>query len=141
MSLPTDYQRYYVYRHVEPITGEVLYVGSGSKDRAWHYRVSMSRSREHMDYLDALTSDGYLPADWVEIIARNLSKEAARSEEQKWIDKLQPPFNKHKGPGSMIDKKVVATAQELLSRGVVGREAAEKLKCSVMTAWRYQYVY
>jgi len=132
---------YYVYKHIEPVTNEVLYIGSGSKDRAWHYRVSMSRNSEHTEYLNALTEDGYIPSDWVEIVAKCLSKKEAVKLEKELIIAYQPPFNIHKGEGSMIDKDMLEVAKVLKGKGIVGRKAAEELECSVMTAWRYQYVY
>lgn len=36
-TLPTDYQSliYYVYNHVDPRDNNIIYIGHGSKGRAW----------------------------------------------------------------------------------------------------------
>lgn len=140
MELPTDYQNY-VYLHINPINNEVIYVGVGTKDRAWHYRVSMSRHKEHTKFLNYLTEQGHIPSDWVEVVERGLSKEDARLVEKRLISKYNPTFNTHKGQGSCINMQMKEKALQLKEEGIVGSQAAKQLGCSIMTAWRYQYVY
>lgn len=141
-GLPSDYQKYYVYTHTDPQTKELLYIGMGTKDRAWHYRVSMSRHRSHMEHLNKLTEAGYLPSDWVNIEHRNLTKGEAEITEKRLIQEYKPKFNyQYIGGNPRINQDLKTKAQELKDKGVLGRKAAEELRVSIMTAWRYQYVY
>lgn len=142
MTLPTDYQTY-VYIHKDPETENVIYVGSGTKDRAWHFRVSMSRSKEHTSYLNKLSAQGYIPSDWVEIISRNLSKGDGKKLEIELIERYNPIFNKnHKGAGKSVkNPNLIKEAKDLKNKGIVGIAAAEILGISIMTTWRYQNVY
>ena len=141
-QLPTDYQKCYVYNHVDPITGKPVYIGMGRKDRAWHYRVSMSRKPEHEAYLNALEEEGFLPCDWVVITHRNLTEEQAKAVEIQQIKSLKPRFNySHNEDHCTIDKELLNKAKELKEQGIVGSKAAKLLEVSVMTTWRYQYDY
>lgn len=133
---------YYVYKHIDPVTDELLYIGMGSKDRAWHYRVSMSRHKMHMAHLDNLTKAGYLPSDWVNIEQKNLTKEEAKILEKRLIQEYKPKFNyQDVGGNPRINKDMKNKAQELKSQGITGSKAAKALGVSIMTTWRYQYVY
>ena len=66
----------YVYMHIHVDTGEVLYIGIGTGERAWEWR-SNKRSKEHNELLKQWLSAGYVPSDWVSIVYSNLSNEKA----------------------------------------------------------------
>lgn len=66
---------YYVYTHRHPDTGEVFYVGRGSKDRAWNCN---RREPRHKDLLNDLYLAGYLMSDIAHIEACNLSQQESR---------------------------------------------------------------
>jgi hypothetical protein len=143
-----EYQVYYVYLHVDPETHETLYVGHGSRHRAWVYSTAPKggkryghRNKQHFDRLLDLTNKGYLPSDWVEIIERGLTKEQAKELEKEMIETYKPLLNRAKGLGSYIDKDRLKEAQRLKQCGIVGTEASKLLGVSKMTTWRYQYVY
>lgn len=142
IQLPTSYQRCYVYNHINPETGDVVYVGMGRKDRAWHYRVSMSRKEAHETYLNGLEEKGFLPYDWVVITHRNLTEEQAKQIEKDQINLLKPMFNvTYTGDHRGINRELMEKAKELKEQGIVGPTAAKLLEVSVMTTWRYQYDY
>ena len=141
-QLPTSYQACYVYNHVDPRTGVPIYIGMGRKDRAWHYRVSMSRKEAHENYLIKLEEEGFLPCDWVVITHRNLTEEQAKIIEKDQINLLKPMFNvTHTGDHRLVDKDLMTKAKKLKDQGIVGSKAAKLLEVSVMTTWRYQYDY
>jgi hypothetical protein len=41
--------KYYVYQHVDPETGKILYIGKGSYERAWLCRGS-NRDPKYTEY-------------------------------------------------------------------------------------------
>ena len=74
---------YYVYLHTDPETGEVTYVGKGIHGRAWDVTRARNQRSGHVDWMKSLGSKGYLPTDWVSIIARGLpEKEAFKAEKE-----------------------------------------------------------
>ncbi len=87
--------KYYWYKHVDPDTQEVVYVGHGSGGRAWQCGSSHSplRSKEHCKWADDLLERGITPDEWVEIGDRGISKEEAKETELQLIHELKPKFN------------------------------------------------
>lgn len=72
-----DYQRYYVYTHTDPVTGQVRYVGMGSEGRAWQVKKTSQRSAEHYEWAKTHMDAGYTLAEMVNVVRQRLTKEAA----------------------------------------------------------------
>lgn len=84
---------YYVYQHIRPDTGEIVYIGSGTYDRAWMSRGG-NRSKEHFEFIREMSDNGYTLNEIVEIRRQRLSKKEALSIERELIDKYRPMYNK-----------------------------------------------
>ena len=84
--------KYYVYSHLDPVTKEVVYVGSGQFDRAWNVRRNQRRE-EHVSWLESIYDSGYTLSDVVVIEDNNLSKEDSYIIESELIKTLKPKFN------------------------------------------------
>lgn len=139
--LPTDYQSfiYYVYKHEDPRTGEILYIGHGCRGRAWIHgsRRSVLRSQDHLDHLESLTRDGFIASDWVVIITQGLDKKSACKLEQELIRDVQPLYNKPAGrhllkmtPEQFVECKV------LRDQGLFYHHIAQEVGLSTMTVYR-----
>lgn len=136
-SLPTDY--HYVYMHVDPNTDELLYVGHGSRGRAWTHgsKHSVLRSQEHLQRLDALTEQGFIPSDWVVIVERNLSKKTASEIEQRIIRDRNPLFNKPQGVSNLkMTMSKLIEAKSLRDEGLTYEQIGKKVGVSTMTVYR-----
>lgn len=83
---------YYVYVHVDPETGVVMYVGMGSLERAWTIRPR-TYNNSHLLWLYEQMNKGYLPNDWVAIEFKGLTRAEALANEQLLIKQLGPKFN------------------------------------------------
>ena len=96
--LPTDFI-YYVYKHVDPRTDELLYIGHGCRGRAWVHGSDKSvlRSQEHLAYLESMTQDGFVASEWVFVLNSGLTKSDACAIEQDLIRKMKPLYNKTQG--------------------------------------------
>lgn len=135
-----DYQTFYVYLHQHPKTNEVVYVGIGTKARAWAVNVSGSRSKEHNAWMEELLEEGYLPTDWVRIVIKGRTKNVALKIESEEIDKYRPKFNKCKNK-DYLDSKKDPELQEIMK---CFREMKYSYKniayltgVSTMKTWRY----
>jgi len=129
---------YYVYYHVEPgrIRGQKLpvYIGVGTKDRAWYMR---NRDVDHLEWLMNFYSQGYLMDELVEIKHRRLSKKDAHKLELQLISELRPKFNKNYDyPLVKLTKKDIETAKELKKAKVSYVKIAEIFNVSAMTIHR-----
>lgn len=87
-----DYQRYYVYTHRDPVTGEIRYVGKGYSGRAWQvghskgdYLQYGQRSEDHHVWLKELEAQGFLLDEIVDIPIRGLSEKEAYEQEQQLL--------------------------------------------------------
>lgn len=128
-------KNYYVYQHIDPSTGEIVYVGMGSGGRAWGI---LNRNRrhhpEHREFLDQLTQNGFLPCDWVVIIERNMTKETATLSELKLIHSLGiPKFNFSNGEKQWSSKLTDDQVKEivvLLKTKLTHREIAHQFGVS-----------
>lgn len=129
---------YYVYTHRDPDTQRCKYAGMGIGARAWAYRSggaftsSSTRHADHAEYLQDLIDAGHSPDSWVQIVAGNLSKEAAREIERVLIREWKPCFNiQHTGikrPGRRLPltAEQVAEAREAIAEGATYRSVARK---------------
>lgn len=137
---PTDYSKiYYVYKHMDPRNGDLLYVGHGSKGRAWTHgsKHTVLRSQEHLKHLDALLLAGYIPSDWVEVCKRGLTKSEACHIEQEMIRELSPIFNKPMGLNSLrFTEGKQKKAMTLRKQGLSYKDIGQKIGLSTMTVYR-----
>ena len=85
---------YYVYQHIRPDTGGIVYIGTGTYDRAWMSRGG-NRSKEHFEFIKEMSEKGYTLNEIVQIIRQRLSKKDALEEERQLIDKYRSLYNKH----------------------------------------------
>jgi hypothetical protein len=77
----TALRAFYVYRHVDPFTQEVFYIGKGRDGRAWD--VS-SRTPDHRGRLRGLHR-GHRFGAWVEIVKEHLTEAEALAYESSLI--------------------------------------------------------
>lgn len=136
---------HYVYRHVCPDTGEVVYVGAGSAARAWICAKAKpglrygSREPSHADWLHALFARGFTMDQLVVVTHRGLSKIDAHKIEREEVRQLNPRFNQYSGGhNSKMTAEQVAWA-----KNVYGSEAypsyksiADKLNLTTTIVWR-----
>lgn len=139
----------YVYLHTCLITGQVLYVGVGTGERAWEWRGN-KRSKEHNELLRSWLQDGYIPSDWVSIVETNLTSKEATDLETKCIEQHKPIYNKLKNPNYISEQwkfsEVHGFAKLLREMGysysniayLVGGDGS---KTKTMSAWRMCNVY
>lgn len=130
---------YYVYGHMHPETEKFVYIGHGSRGRAWIHgsRRTVLRSQDHLDFLEGLNLAGYLPTDWVVIFNRGLTKKVACEIERSLIKNYNPMFNKPQGVYTRVmSKEDVDRAKELRKQGLSYAKIGDELKVSTMTARR-----
>lgn len=127
---------YYVYWHRDPKTMKIVYVGHGSKSRAWMYDQPF-RDEDHAAFLSDLVSCGYLPDDWTIIISRQLSKEDACQLEREQIEIHQPIYNKIQGAKLLkVTPEIIEKACLLRELGLSYSDIAKEVNLSTMTIHR-----
>lgn len=136
----------YVYRHVDPRTKEVRYVGQGVKGRAWACGSCTAesgrrgnRTREHTAWIDELLSLGYTPGDFVEILRKGLSNEEAKECEAREIEKYDwfRLFNRYTGHVSLkMTPEKLARAKVMRADGASYAAIAAALGMHTQTVWR-----
>ncbi len=109
----------YVYQHHDPITKEIVYVGIGTKNRAWIVD-SKSRKKEHRNWMVEKFENG---ENIVAFVNTKMTKLEAHALERDLIEKHQPKFNRtgtkvysHKKCG--ISKEQALKCQELRKEGL-----------------------
>ena len=80
----------YIYAHILPDTGEIIYIGSGQQERAWSLH---KRSDPHQSVLNNIQRMGFSPADYVVILHGGLEPKEAVELEFLLIRQLKPLFN------------------------------------------------
>ena len=113
MTEMTDYKKCYVYAHIEPLTGEWVYVGKGTSCRAFRATGSGHRDVDHSKWLEDHYNRGYIP---VRFIDNELSKEDAHAIEKRLIRLHKPRFNKLSNPDhkhSRWDEDIIQFAKDL----------------------------
>ena len=131
---------HYVYWHIDPVTKEKVYVGAGSKGRAWNMgytRNTTLRSAEHLIWFETHEQSGFTLWDIVVKEATGLSRSSAFELEAQLMRKHKPRFNTL--PGASI----VKLSPELLARSKVLREEGKSYELiaaetglSTMTIYR-----
>jgi hypothetical protein len=130
---------YYVYKHVDPASGEVLYVGHGCRSRAWTNGSERTplRSQEHVAHLEDLTQVGYVASDWVHIVHSGLTKSAACEIERGLIDQLRPTYNKELGKKHLrITPEEFTAFKEMREDGMSYKAIADEFGYAAMTVYR-----
>lgn len=140
--LPTSY----VYLHRDPQTGEVRYVGAGSKGRAWACGWSArggprrgNRTKEHQRWLQNLFAAGYTMANIVVIVKQGLPRSGALGIEKKEIEKHSSLslFNRPYGQHSLkLGAIQVIHSQRLREQGKSYADIASVVGVSAMTIYR-----
>lgn len=136
--LPTDYI-YYVYKHVDPRSNELIYIGHGSRGRAWTHGSDKTvvRSQEHLAHLDRMIYDGFVASDWVHIIERGLDKSSACKIEQDLIREFKPAYNKPQGKHLLkMTPEQFGLCLEMRESGMFYHEIATEVGVSTMTVYR-----
>lgn len=105
----------YIYAHILPETGEILYIGMGQQERAWSIH---KRSASHQKILENLQGLGYSPADYVSIIAQGLDDADARRGELALIRQLLPLLNQQ-GNGAANAGRGTDNRNSVLTEGKV----------------------
>lgn len=88
---------FYVYDHIHPVTGEVVYIGKGCHGRAWDVTRCRGQHKAHQDWMKGLCAKGFTPADWVRILYQGLTEKQALDEEHYLINEGCPVFNRQSG--------------------------------------------
>lgn len=134
-ELPTIY---YVYKHVCPETGKLLYIGQGSKGRAWVYAQGTLRSKDHDKYLMSLTGKGFISLDWVQIIDKALTKEEAFLLETLliWDSEEFPIFNSKRDYNCKLNKEDLIKIKSLREKGMSYESIGKEVGLSTMTVFR-----
>jgi len=83
---------YYVYAHVAPDNGELLYIGKGTDARAW---TKKGRKLGHVETLEILEKE-FGRGCYVKIIVDNLDESDALLLEKGLIWMNQPAMNGHR---------------------------------------------
>ena len=136
--LPNEYI-YYVYKHVDPRTDDLIYIGHGCRGRAWIHgsKKTCLRSQEHLDHLEDMTSDGFIPSEWVKIEIQGLSKSDACQLEQELIRDLNPRYNKPQGKHLLkLTPEDYLLCKELRETGMYYNQIADEVGVSTMTVYR-----
>lgn len=137
-TLPTDYI-YYVYKHVDPRSDELLYIGHGARGRAWTNgsKKTALRSQDHLAHLESMTYEGFIPSDWVQIVQQGISKKDACIIEQALIRELNPTYNLPQGKSLLkMDDEKLKRSRGLKDFRTSYAEIALIIGVSPMTVYR-----
>lgn len=129
---------YYVYKHIDPETREVMYIGKGSKGRAWYFGHESGRSEEHNSYLMTLTYRGYTAEAFVEIISSQLTEEEAFKLESALLEDHfnRPKYNSKKDHSCKLTQEVIDHIFKLRGIGFSYDKIAKEVGFSTMTVYR-----
>jgi hypothetical protein len=132
----------YVYVHIDPTTGSVVYVGKGRGERAWS---NGRRKGPHLRFLQNLSRMGFCPAHWAFILVTGLTDTEAHKTEHALIQKLAPMFNQMglgfaaAGRGTdnknaVLDPEKVVWMRRLHAQGTGYRELSRRFDVAYSTA-------
>ena len=142
MTNSNDSIHYYVYFHIDPETDEIVYIGSGTGERAWCVRPGKKlkggghRKPEHSFWCYQLMDAGLTPEDWVYIKQRGMTRIEARQYEEQLIKKHKPLFNYKRGVNFILSDEQVIECFDLRDLGYSYSAIAQKINTSTMTVWR-----
>lgn len=109
----------YIYAHILPESGQIIYIGSGQQERAWSL---YKRSDPHQSVLNNIQRMGFSPSDYVVILKGGLEAKEALVEELRLIKETKPMFNQqgngaaNAGRGESNHLSVFTDAQVLAIR-------------------------
>ena len=140
-ELPSTYQSdcrkiYYVYFHIDPESSEVVYVGKGSRGRAWHCAESNSRGEDHALWMNGLIQEGFTPDAWVKIVESSLEEAEAFQLEKEEVDTRRPKFNSKKDGACKLTSFDLEEIKFWRDRGLSYEKIADKIGSSTMTVFR-----
>ena len=113
--------QHYIYNHVDPKSGDIVYVGLGQTDRAWNSHKT-DRKQNHYLWLHEQINQGHTLDEIVRITHKNLTREEAEKIESQGIEQLTPKFNALKNPnhwskGRTYTKQLAEFAKTLHEMG------------------------
>lgn len=114
---------YYLCEHIDPDTGEVVYIGIGTGSRAWATGTSSGshRYKDHSEWISNLYEQGYTMGDIVKVTHTLLTKDHALEIELQMIKSFKPKFNRLGNPDMFVCKSFseeqALTALELFEEG------------------------
>jgi hypothetical protein len=138
---------YYVYLHTDPVTKQVVYVGKGCNGRAWDVTRCRNTNHSHMLWMKAQIQAGFVPSDWVSILAKGLSEKAAFTLEKEYLyTNGVLLFNRQSGERQHQAKLKDKQAIEIFKRANAGeihrllaKEYGVSRNCISMIATRKQW--
>jgi hypothetical protein len=105
--------KHLVYAQFNPETGEITYIGAGTRQRIRKCSPT-TRSGPHLVFLQNLRRMGYMPRHYTVVLAEGLTKEEAHAVERQLIETVKPIFN-YKGVASCAEKRMVHRRMSELS--------------------------
>lgn len=117
---------HYVYKHVDK--GEIVYIGKGTKERAWS---SHTRFPQHKDWVENCNA-----FEDIQAIETNLTEKEATTLERALIHEIKPKFNIALKGGSYGNNtkldydEVLAIKTLLYPSGLTQKEIADMFKTS-----------
>ena len=133
-----DVYQHYVYTYSDP-DGTVVYVGHGSKGRAWQCGNKKGEG-ERCDWKEAQIRAGRLPIDWVTLVYRGLTKSEACGKEKELIAKHVPILNRQSNPDYTPPRMYSEHLEDMLrlrSEGLSYKKIATLFNIpEAMSVWR-----
>ena len=136
---------HYVYTHVDPDTDEIVYVGKGSRGRAWAFSSVAepkggrygSRSREHTDWYHEKETQGLHPGDLVRIVKVFSTSKEALTYEKELIDRYDPVFNGVTGNPTICTKEQATAIAQFREDGMSYADIGNVFGRATMTIHRW----
>jgi hypothetical protein len=114
-------QSFYVYTHHDLSTREIVYIGKGKHGRAWDVTRSRNTHKEHQEWMLELCKKGWVPSDWVQIVATGLTEKEAFDIEKRMLHKNGTTrFNRQGGEKNHQAKLTNEQAREIFLRCKAG---------------------
>jgi len=97
---------YYLYQHVDPDSGEIVYIGMGTGSRAWATGTSSGshRSPAHSMWISNLYEQGFTMGDIAKVTHTLLTKDHALDLELNLIKEVKPIYNRLGNPDKFYCK-------------------------------------
>ena len=89
-----QFEKFYVYYHVDPRTNQIVYIGMGSGGRAWCCSPSDHSDENHSNWIKELLNIGYTPDEFVQVIRSGLERKDALIIESRMIKRWRPVYNR-----------------------------------------------
>ena len=129
--------KFYTYLHIDPLYKQVVYVGKGVHGRAWDVTRCRGQHKEHQDWMLELCELGYTPEEWVKILHKNLTEDAAFKLEKEWLHNNGCPiYNRQSGEKQHQAKLTNQQARDaylLAKMGMTHTEIAKEFRVSRTT--------